>query len=76
MNRMEMLELYESQDKKCAICKKEVAMFNGSAGGVIDHCHNSNDVRAILCQQCNIAVGNLENHDNIPALLEYVGHKL
>lgn len=48
------------QKNKCAICESE---FKNSKDTHIDHCHNSSKVRGILCNRCNIALGQFE--DNI-----------
>ena len=73
MTRIDMLNLYESQNKLCLVCDTELEMFVGLAGGVIDHCHETDTVRGILCQQCNIAVGAVENHPEHSKVLEYLG---
>lgn len=46
--------LLESQGGVCAICKREVEL-------VVDHCHDSNEVRGLLCQQCNSGIGFLQD---------------
>jgi hypothetical protein len=38
------------QEGRCAICK-------GVKPLVIDHCHKSDQVRALLCSKCNTALG-------------------
>jgi len=43
-------EMYERQGGKCFICEKEEATH-------VDHCHDSGDVRALLCHGCNSAIG-------------------
>ena len=43
-------EMYEKQGGKCFICEKEEATH-------VDHCHDSGDVRALLCNGCNSAIG-------------------
>jgi len=72
MNRLDMIALHESQDKLCLLCDEEVVLFNGTAGGVIDHCHTHGNVRAILCQRCNDVVGKVESHKNMSRVLEYI----
>lgn len=59
-------KLETKQEKKCAICKAEVDL-------VIDHCHNSLEVRGLLCSSCNSGLGFFR--DDIEALysaIEYL----
>lgn len=46
--------LSEKQNKKCYICKEEKQLH-------IDHCHITNKVRKLLCEECNRYVGYYEN---------------
>ena len=46
--------LWESQDRKCAICGKVLLSLTD---GVIDHDHITGRVRGILCTGCNTALG-------------------
>ncbi len=48
-------ELFESQDRKCAICRTD--KFIGK-GPLTDHNHATGSVRGILCQHCNTLIGN------------------
>lgn len=52
-------EAYEKillqQVGKCAICKEEF-----SKTPQIDHCHNTNKVRGLLCWPCNVMLGMVE----------------
>lgn len=62
--------LFAAQDNCCAICKGEDP---GSKGWNTDHCHTTNKVRGILCQGCNLGLGNFK--DNTTALagaIEYL----
>lgn len=50
--------MYESQQGKCAICEHAFSDVPKSKHSVvIDHCHTSNVVRALLCTSCNGALG-------------------
>jgi len=69
------VEQYEkmltNQDNKCAICKQE----ENNKSLSIDHNHNSNQIRALLCTRCNMLLGSI-NEDiellkKIIAYLEY-----
>lgn len=68
----------KQQDNKCAICnKEETVCFLGNLMPLsIDHCHNKNKPRGLLCARCNSGLGffmdkinNIENA--IKYLLEY-----
>ena len=64
----EFNEMVTRQGNACAVCKKEEsAVFNGVAKRLaVDHCHETGKVRGLLCQSCNIALGNVK--DNIKTL--------
>ena len=63
-------EMLREQNNVCAICGKPEKASDNASGKIkdlaIDHCHKSNVVRALLCSNCNRALG-LFNDD--PALL-------
>jgi hypothetical protein len=73
VTRVELLEMYESQNKSCALCNTEIKMFDGHKGGLVDHCHNTGKVRGILCISCNTMIGRLEKLENISDVIEYIG---
>lgn len=69
---LENIELMlKNQDDKCLICKEEI-ILSGAAGAQIDHCHNSNIIRGILCRSCNIGLGNFK--DNITMLFNAINY--
>ena len=59
MNRLEILAIWESQDRKCKICKIPLEMFLGASntGGHVDHDHETKQIRGILCKRCNAGIG-------------------
>jgi len=67
-------DLLASQGEKCAVCGKKNW---GRWGPVIDHDHETGDVRGILCRQCNMAAGLLGDDSERARLLSaYLrGHK-
>lgn len=52
-------ELEKTQDGKCAICgKEETATIRGKVKRLaVDHCHQKNQVRGLLCDRCNRGLG-------------------
>lgn len=48
--------LLEQQDGVCAICK------NGHEHALcVDHDHETNEIRGLLCKPCNVAIGNMKD---------------
>lgn len=65
------VEQYEALVKKqrgrCAICGTKPSRL------VIDHCHNTLEVRGLLCVACNGAIGQLgDNEAGLLKALKYV----
>ena len=62
--------LFTKQSNKCAICKET---FSNTKHTHIDHCHKTNEVRALLCHGCNTAIGLLkESPAIIKSALSYI----
>ena len=65
----------EDQNGVCAICSKPES---GTRNGVtrwlcVDHNHNTNKVRGLLCTNCNVAVGMMyENRDIMRSAIAYL----
>jgi len=57
-------KLIKIQENKCAICLKITDNL------YIDHCHSNKNVRGLLCQKCNSAIGLLD--DNIETLINAI----
>jgi hypothetical protein len=68
----EYAELLLKQNGVCAICKKEeTRISNGIVTSLsVDHCHDTNKIRGLLCNKCNTAIGQL-NH-SIEVLLSAI----
>lgn len=65
------LEEYREKQKVCEICGKEnSAMYKSRAKLCVDHDHNTNKFRGLLCYQCNRALGWFEN--NQESVLNYL----
>ena len=62
--------LYTKQHGRCAICNSSNW---GKPSPSIDHDHNTNKVRGLLCNNCNRGLGLLgDSTDNLRSALEYL----
>jgi hypothetical protein len=64
-----------SQNYCCALCGKDVAdnIRNGIPVALsVDHCHKSNNIRDLLCHQCNSGLGHFK--DNIEILQKAIDY--
>lgn len=71
------LEMYFKQNKKCFICQKVLQLAGQNASksqtACIDHDHNTNQVRGILCVSCNTGLGNFrDNPDLLSTAIRYL----
>lgn len=68
--------MYEAQDGKCLICEKRETRINSFTGEPIrmpvDHCHETGEIRGLLCSCCNTALGNFE--DSIDTLNKAIAY--
>lgn len=69
-------EFFKDFSHTCTICECKVKKKGKLAGnqGVIDHCHDTGEIRGLLCAQCNKALGCFK--DNIESLknaIKYLG---
>lgn len=62
------IKLFEDQNGECKICSHpvHVAHEDRYQTGCVDHCHETNKVRGILCWDCNVGLGKF--HDNTAKL--------
>ena len=60
--------IFDKQDGKCAICMTSVLDVTRIL--VVDHCHDSGTVRGLLCDNCNLGLGNFK--DNIETLQQAI----
>jgi len=68
VTKEEFYAIFEKQGGKCAICLDPITDKDS-----MDHSHNKNKARGILCTGCNISLGQFE--DNISTLksaIEYL----
>jgi len=63
-------EMLLSQGSVCLLCGNQETMIDNRTGNIkqlsVDHCHDSNIVRGLLCNCCNVGLGYFK--DNIKTL--------
>lgn len=68
--------MFQDQDYKCGICETDVhdtVGENDPKRGVVDHDHETNLIRGILCHDCNRALGLVkDNKETLKRMLEYL----
>lgn len=64
--------LFNAQGKRCSICQRELMLqsHGNPLQACIDHNHQTEQVRGILCSECNGALGLF--HENKEALLRAI----
>jgi hypothetical protein len=70
MTSQDFEDLFENQGGVCAICGKEETAKSrwGTVKTLsVDHCHNTNKIRGLLCDACNRGLGYFKDN---PALLQ------
>ena len=60
-----------AQSNSCAICRKH---FDSVGGPKVDHSHATGDVRALLCNSCNLGLGHFG--DNVVSLQSAISYLL
>lgn len=60
--------------KKCPVCKrKPVGGKRGKGRMVVDHCHRTGKIRGWICDDCNVALGRVDDSiTTLKALIEYL----
>ena len=62
---------FEEQGQVCAICKSPEAGGRGTFHA--DHDHQAMEPRGVLCHNCNVALGNFQDNEEILiAAIEYI----
>jgi len=55
--------MFMSQSGCCAICNKHQSNFKYRLA--VDHCHKTGKIRGLLCQNCNTAIGLLQDDPSL-----------
>ena len=68
--------LLEKHNHVCAICKKpetSISRYGTPKRLTIDHCHNTLEIRGILCDACNRGIGHLgDDIATLQSAIEYL----
>ncbi len=66
--------LLEDQNGVCAICgEPEIVKLNGKVKRlVVDHDHNTDEIRGLLCHTCNVALVSSHDLDWYRKAVEYL----
>jgi hypothetical protein len=72
-------QLWDMQDGKCAICESLMQPRGRTKDAAcVDHNHETNEIRGLLCRGCNHGIGNLKDSPrvlmNAAKYLESRGH--
>jgi Recombination endonuclease VII len=51
--------MYQIQSGCCNICKVHQSLLKKSLA--VDHCHKTNKIRGLLCEDCNLALGRFKD---------------
>jgi len=64
--------LVAKQNNKCKVCESDAGEGQFTRL-VVDHCHKSNEFRGLICQGCNMALGNAkDNPETLRKLADYL----
>jgi hypothetical protein len=63
--------LLEKQQNRCAICECELELERNKS--VVDHCHATDQVRGVLCRECNNGLGAFKDSNTaLSKAMEYL----
>jgi hypothetical protein len=66
-------EILRKQGGKCAVCAVVLDEKIWLRRPCVDHCHQTNEVRGILCRHCNTGLGHFkDNPDSLVAAADYI----
>ncbi len=72
MERQDLEFLMEAQESACAVCRRPISL-DTHRGASVDHDHATGEVRALLCDPCNRAIGLLgDDLDRVQAAATYL----
>ena len=63
--------LFDAQDGCCALCDTHATELSKRL--LVDHCHESGEIRGLLCTRCNSAIAQLgDNEEGMRKALDYM----
>lgn len=68
-------KMLRDQNNKCAICETEISLGRQpytKTKAYVDHDHDSNKVRGLLCHRCNCRLGPIEDKEWLKKALAYL----
>ena len=75
LTRTQYLEILESQNECCAICGKHKSQDIKNLS--VDHCHETNIIRGLLCFKCNMGLGYFcDNEEILNRAIYYLNNNL
>ena len=66
-------KMFDEQNGKCKICNKtqDYKLL------AVDHCHSTGEIRGLLCNNCNVALGLLQEQESIiQSMISYLKKRL
>lgn len=76
LSKEDFFDILEEQNNKCKLCKNSFVSL-GKNDLHIDHCHETNKIRGLLCMKCNVGLGMLgDNEEGLSKALAYVKGEL
>lgn len=70
-------KMFQAQNGKCGICEKDFDLRAKWSSPHIDHNHTTGKVRSLLCQKCNLGIGNFqENPELLVKAAEYLKYQV
>lgn len=54
-SKLQIFLIRDDQDGMCGICREYLSKDTKDV--MVDHCHNTNRIRGLLCRRCNIGLG-------------------
>ena len=64
-SKLQIFLIRDDQAGMCGICKEFLSKETKEV--MVDHCHETNRIRGLLCRRCNIGLGMFKDNVNILA---------